>query len=47
MPPKSKWCSKSKVNVNVLSLSDKVKMLDSLKSGIMGNVGYKTEIVIF
>jgi hypothetical protein len=28
---KTKWCPKSKIKVNVLNLSDKVKILDLLK----------------
>jgi hypothetical protein len=31
---KSKWSSKSKVKLNVLNLSDKVKVLDLLKGGM-------------
>jgi hypothetical protein len=36
--PKSKWCTKSKVNIYVLNLSDKVKILDLL-TGNMSLVG--------
>jgi hypothetical protein len=31
MPPRSKWHPKSNIKVNVLNLSDKVKILDVLK----------------
>jgi hypothetical protein len=30
--PKSKWCPESKVQLNVLNLSDKAKILELLKS---------------